>query len=193
MYHFQARYYDPNIGRFTQPDPSGQEENPYLYAEGDPVNRIDPTGLFSFSDVMDIGEKVVTAAVGCVGGVSLASDTGVLTASTMFFGTPGTVAAVAGSCIVGAGASLMNADLTRLAARFAEETASAGWAVAQARHFTDPHPSPSPGSFPDGRRPTARTARRGRLRRTLAAPRSGAAPPGPSDATGRPDTPVASG
>lgn len=40
-----ARYYDPNIGRFTQPDPSGQEKNPYLYAEGDPVNRIDPTGL----------------------------------------------------------------------------------------------------------------------------------------------------
>ncbi|WP_237526965.1 RHS repeat-associated core domain-containing protein, partial [Streptomyces sp. SID337] len=46
-----ARYYDPNIGRFTQRDPSGQEKNPYLYAEGDPVNRIDPSGLFSFGDV----------------------------------------------------------------------------------------------------------------------------------------------
>ncbi|WP_435877380.1 hypothetical protein [Streptomyces albidoflavus] len=23
MYHFAARYYDPNIGRFTSPDPSG--------------------------------------------------------------------------------------------------------------------------------------------------------------------------
>ncbi len=33
LYHFQARYYDANIGRFTQPDPSGQEKNPYLYAE----------------------------------------------------------------------------------------------------------------------------------------------------------------
>ncbi|MFF5313592.1 RHS repeat-associated core domain-containing protein [Streptomyces massasporeus] len=29
LYHFQARYYDANIGRFTQPDPSGQEKNPY--------------------------------------------------------------------------------------------------------------------------------------------------------------------
>ncbi|MEV5102098.1 RHS repeat-associated core domain-containing protein [Streptomyces massasporeus] len=48
LYHFQARYYDANIGRFTQPDPSGQEENPYLYAEGDPVNRIDPQGLWSW-------------------------------------------------------------------------------------------------------------------------------------------------
>ncbi|MEE1831781.1 DUF6531 domain-containing protein [Streptomyces sp. SP17KL33] len=45
LYHFQARYYDANIGRFTQPDPSGQEKNPYLYAEGDPVNKIDPSGL----------------------------------------------------------------------------------------------------------------------------------------------------
>lgn len=27
--------HDPNIGRFTSPDPSCQEKNPYLYAEGD--------------------------------------------------------------------------------------------------------------------------------------------------------------
>ncbi|WP_435847476.1 RHS repeat-associated core domain-containing protein [Streptomyces cyaneofuscatus] len=51
LYHFAARYYDPNIGRFTTPDPSGQEENPYLYAEGDPVNRIDPTGLLSLDGI----------------------------------------------------------------------------------------------------------------------------------------------
>ncbi|MER5408910.1 RHS repeat-associated core domain-containing protein [Streptomyces sp. NPDC002769] len=25
LYHLQARYYDANTGRFTQPDPSGQE------------------------------------------------------------------------------------------------------------------------------------------------------------------------
>ncbi|MCS0601441.1 DUF6531 domain-containing protein [Streptomyces sp. LP11] len=53
LYHLQARYYDANIGRFTQPDPSGQEQNPYLYAEGDPVNRIDPNGLLSLGDVFD--------------------------------------------------------------------------------------------------------------------------------------------
>jgi hypothetical protein len=35
------------------PDPSGQEKNPYLYAEGDPVNRIDPSGTLSFGDVAD--------------------------------------------------------------------------------------------------------------------------------------------
>ncbi|MFD6802621.1 RHS repeat-associated core domain-containing protein, partial [Streptomyces cyaneofuscatus] len=53
LYHFSARYYDPSIGRFTTPDPSGQEQNPYLYAAGDPVNRIDPTGLLGFGSVVD--------------------------------------------------------------------------------------------------------------------------------------------
>ncbi|MFB8244502.1 RHS repeat-associated core domain-containing protein [Streptomyces sp. NPDC055952] len=53
LHRFQARYYDANIGRFTQPDPSGQERNPYLYAEGDPVDRIDPNGTLSFGPVLD--------------------------------------------------------------------------------------------------------------------------------------------
>lgn len=33
------------IGRFTQPDPSGQEANTYLYGEASPCNGSDPTGL----------------------------------------------------------------------------------------------------------------------------------------------------
>nr|WP_155069221.1 RHS repeat-associated core domain-containing protein [Streptomyces taklimakanensis] len=57
MYKMGARYYDPNLGRFTQPDPSGQETNPYLYAAGGPANRIDPTGLLSWSSVGHCEEK----------------------------------------------------------------------------------------------------------------------------------------
>ncbi|WP_373559793.1 RHS repeat-associated core domain-containing protein [Streptomyces sp. TLI_55] len=48
-----ARYYDPQLGRFTQPDPSGQETNPYLYTGGDPINRTDPNGLLSPTGVAD--------------------------------------------------------------------------------------------------------------------------------------------
>lgn len=51
LYKMGARYYDPNLGRFTQPDPNGQEKNAYLYAQGDPINRSDPTGTFSLGDL----------------------------------------------------------------------------------------------------------------------------------------------
>ncbi|WSR95887.1 hypothetical protein OG728_02135 [Streptomyces microflavus] len=40
------------MSRFTTPDPSGQEQNPYLYAAGDPVNRMDPTGLAWYSPIV---------------------------------------------------------------------------------------------------------------------------------------------
>ncbi len=38
------RYYDPTLGRFTRPAPSGQEKNPYPYANGDPINNTYPNG-----------------------------------------------------------------------------------------------------------------------------------------------------
>jgi RHS repeat-associated protein len=42
---FGARYYGPGHGRFTQADPSGQEQNRYLYAGANPINFTDPSGL----------------------------------------------------------------------------------------------------------------------------------------------------
>lgn len=48
------RYYSPVYGRFTSPDPvaSANPSNPgswnrYAYVEGDPVNKVDPTGLYA--------------------------------------------------------------------------------------------------------------------------------------------------
>jgi len=43
LYKMGANY-GPWLGRFTQPDPSGQEINPYLYAGGDLVSRTDSSG-----------------------------------------------------------------------------------------------------------------------------------------------------
>lgn len=48
LYKLGIRYYDPTLGRFTQPDPSGQDAH-YSYASADPVNRVDPCGADDFS------------------------------------------------------------------------------------------------------------------------------------------------
>ncbi|MGF9663173.1 RHS repeat-associated core domain-containing protein [Arthrobacter crystallopoietes] len=79
---FGARYYDATTGRFTQPDPSGQEANRYAYAECNPVNVSDPSGLQS-SYCTALG----MASIG-VGAVSLASGVGALFATGTILGAP---------------------------------------------------------------------------------------------------------
>ncbi|MDX2109330.1 MAG: RHS repeat-associated core domain-containing protein [Verrucomicrobiota bacterium] len=48
LYYFGTRYYDPSAGRFISPDPAGHSGSMdlYSYADGDPINRIDPDGRF---------------------------------------------------------------------------------------------------------------------------------------------------
>ena len=92
MYHMGARYYDSRIGRFTQPDPSGQEKNPYLYAAGDPVNRIDPNGLINWG--------CLASGLGAIGGGLAAAGT-VLAAPA----SGGTSLAATGTLIAGAGSA----------------------------------------------------------------------------------------
>ena len=47
LYYYRARYYCPTVGRFISEDPLGQAGGTlqYKYANNNPVNRADPTGL----------------------------------------------------------------------------------------------------------------------------------------------------
>ena len=46
---YGARMYDPNLGRWFGQDPIYQMQNPYIFCFNNPVNCIDPNGLYSQS------------------------------------------------------------------------------------------------------------------------------------------------
>jgi RHS repeat-associated protein len=52
LLYLRARYYNPAEGRFVSKDPSRQENNLYNYAKANPVNRVDPSGLYSKEAVL---------------------------------------------------------------------------------------------------------------------------------------------
>jgi RHS repeat-associated protein len=59
LYKMGVRYYDPNLGRFTQLDPVGhlldlKQGNRYGYVGDDPINGTDPSGA-GWDDVLGIG------------------------------------------------------------------------------------------------------------------------------------------
>jgi len=47
LYYYRARYYSPSLKRFISEDPMGLDAglNEYVYADGDPLDELDPLGL----------------------------------------------------------------------------------------------------------------------------------------------------
>jgi RHS repeat-associated protein len=62
LYDYRARMYQPELGRFLQPDPkqfAAGDHNLYRYCHNDPINRVDPTGLRSEVAVEIYKQKLV--------------------------------------------------------------------------------------------------------------------------------------
>ena len=77
LYYLRARYYNPQTGRFLSRDPEdGNPNDPaslhkYLYAGGDPVNAMDPTGRDLFDTALVEGGSAPTsieAGISILGG-----------------------------------------------------------------------------------------------------------------------------
>jgi RHS repeat-associated protein len=105
QYYYRARYYDQNIGRFINEDPSGFEAgdtNLYRYVGNNSINLIDPFGLEScdcsgggspsLSNRIFGGLRAIGGAFQAAGGVSLAVA-----------GTAGTAGIGAAPAIIGGG------------------------------------------------------------------------------------------
>lgn len=75
MTYMQARYYDPVLGRFMQPDPIGSKDDMdlYAYVGNDPLNKTDPTGLCPVCVLAWIYANAEILTVGTVVGVEIAA------------------------------------------------------------------------------------------------------------------------
>jgi RHS repeat-associated protein len=74
-YHYNYhRYYDPKTGRYITPDPIGLAGgiNPYVYVLNDPVNLVDPLGLY---DMLDFGGDALSFTAGLGNAVALGGST----------------------------------------------------------------------------------------------------------------------
>jgi RHS repeat-associated protein len=61
LYYLRARYYEPSTGQFLNSDPIISITNqPFAYARGNPINRVDPRGLYDYQYDQYIGTVTET-------------------------------------------------------------------------------------------------------------------------------------
>ena len=67
-YYYRARQYNPSIGRFIARDSIGYEGgiNLYTYVNSNPVNYVDPVGLYTPIGLPGLIRKIIEDETGCV-------------------------------------------------------------------------------------------------------------------------------
>ena len=74
LYHYEARYYNPTIGRFLQQDPilvitsNSQSIHPYAIVRNNPTNFIDPDGQWAVPALIAIGIIAIGTILGALFG-----------------------------------------------------------------------------------------------------------------------------
>lgn len=98
LVRFGARDYDPQVGRWTSKDPIGflgGDTNLYGYVLHDPVNLVDPFGLFCLS--ADTRDTVIGGISGALGGAVTGAISGGVAGALIGAGVGGVSGAVSGA------------------------------------------------------------------------------------------------
>ncbi len=134
LYFYQARYYNPVLGRFLSPDPvvpgagNPQSLNRYTYVNNNPVNFTDPSGHFLFFLPVVVGMVIGYAAaeltaVAIIGGIIGGAAAGAV--STAIYGGNPARNVLVGAALGGLGAAVASPLAGALAGPMGSEAAGA--------------------------------------------------------------------
>jgi len=147
METYSARYYNPSTGRFLSRDPSDGNKiipvslHKYLYASGNPVNRIDPRGReamfeYAIKSSAAVPEAKLIDIYGCAAGAALTAVDLILDPTITASSALGTGSAVLGCVVLMPGLNELaesGAKVTKAALKFvATASTVSGWGACAA-------------------------------------------------------------
>ena len=161
LYYYNSRYYDADLGRFTQPDPfvqspgDPQSLNRYSYVRNNPINLIDPSGHFWWFIAAIVVAAFKAAVVGAIVGAAVNAAVAAIRGEDVGrAAVRGAAAGAASGALLGAGGFAIGAQGLALAGT-AKTLAEVGIAAASGAVGGGVDSRYQGGSFSDGLLPGA--------------------------------------